>query len=298
MPIKITVFAGLKWSTGKVHREVFSRMTKNFEVRYQDTYWFDQPSLDTDIEWCDILFSTLNWCPALDRMFKDPAVRKKMFFLCHGTPEIPGDVEYSQDFLYGVTSDVILPYVLEKTNIRNAYVMPNGVDMNLYTHIPRSGELKTLGWVGDYTAKCKRFEMLQPIIYGTGLAPKATTSGNSIPADKMDEWYREVDILVVLSGPEQWAETGPLPPFEAVACGIPVVGTRVGNSGKIPGPKFETVEEAVEIINDLKQHPEKVRELAMQQYEFVKSYFSYDAIAPIWEDALTRARDEKVESNA
>jgi hypothetical protein len=301
MPIRILVFAGLKWSTGKVHREVFRRMTKNFEVRYQDTYWFDQPSLDRDVAWCDILFSTLNWGPALDRMFKDPAVRKKMFFLCHGTPEIPGDVEYSQDFQYGVTSDAILPYVLEKTTIRHAYVMPNGVDMTLYTRIHRSGELRTLGWVGDYTAVCKRFDMFQPIISGTGLTPKATTSSTPIPADKMDEWYSDVDMLVVLSGPDQWAETGPLPPFEAVACGIPVVGTRVGNSRKIPGPKFDTVEEAVSIINDLKARPDAVRELARHQYAFVVANFSYDALAPMWERALTRcysARNEKVDGDA
>jgi hypothetical protein len=92
--------------------------------------------------------------------------------------------------------------------------------------------------------------------------------------------------MLVMSGPERWAETGPLTAFEAVACGAIVVGTNVGNSGFIPGPKFETVEEAIAIINDLKQHPEKVRELAKLQYEYVKANCSYDVIAPKWEKAL------------
>jgi glycosyltransferase involved in cell wall biosynthesis len=129
---------------------------------------------------------------------------------------------------------------------------------------------------------------------------KATISNPGVPEDEMDEWYRGVDILLVLSGPERWAETGPLVAFEAVACGVVVVGTRVGNSGFIPGPKFETVEEAIAIINDLKQHPEKVRELAKEQYEYVKANFSYDVIAPKWEKALFggAAGDNKFDGDA
>lgn len=284
MPRKVVVFAGLGWSTGKVQREVLGRL-HDCEVAYHDVQRYYPHLLDQDVNNCNIILSTLNLHGVLDNMFKSPELRRKVFLLCHGTPEIPGGVQYSADFRYGVTSDVITPIVHEKTNIRNPALMPNGVDFSLYTHVERSGELRTVGWAGAWWIPCKRFHMFQPIVNGVCLGVKATT-GAQLPVDQMDGWYRDVDILLVMSGPEQWAETGPLTAFEAVACGIVVVGTRVGNSGFIPGPKFETVEEAVAIINDLKQNPEKVRELSKQQYEYVKANWSYDVIAPMWEEAL------------
>jgi glycosyltransferase involved in cell wall biosynthesis len=218
-------------------------------------------------------------------MFNTPELRRKVFLICHGTPELT-QKDYSTDFRYGVTSEAILPVLAEKTNIRNPHVMPNGVDFSLYTHVERSGVLNVIGWAGAWQIPCKRCHMLQPIVNGTWMGVKATTSNPGLPEDKMDEWYRGIDILLVMSGPERWAETGPLTAFEAVACGAIVVGTNVGNSGRIPGPKFETVDEAIAIINDLKQHPEKVRDLTKEQYAYVKENFSYDVLAPMWEKAL------------
>jgi len=285
MSRKVVVFAGLGWSTGKVHREVLSRIP-DCKVAYHDAYQYFPRSLDEDVKDCDLILSTLNCHFACNGMFKTPELRRKVFLLCHGTPEISEGVEYPQDFRYGVTSEAIIPVLHAKTNIRNPYVMPNGVDFSLYTHVERSGVLKVVGWAGAWHIPCKRFHMFQPIVNGVRLGVKATTNYPGLPVDEMDGWYRDVDVLLVMSGPEKWAETGPLTAFEAVVCGAIVVGTNVGNSGLIPGPKFQTVEEAIAIINDLKQRPEKVRELAKEQYEYVKANWSYDVIAPTWERAL------------
>jgi glycosyltransferase involved in cell wall biosynthesis len=109
-----------------------------------------------------------------------------------------------------------------------------------------------------------------------------------------------VDILLVLSsGPEESVETGPLSAFEAIACGIPVVGTAVGDFRHIPGPKFSTVEEGIALLEQLKRDPERVRDIAKQQYEALMSRWSYDVTAKLWEEALfSAAGKNELDGNA
>jgi mannosyltransferase len=45
-----------------------------------------------------------------------------------------------------------------------------------------------------------------------------------VPVDQMPDWYRALDIYVA---PQRWEGFG-LTPLEAMACGVPVVATRVG----------------------------------------------------------------------
>jgi glycosyltransferase involved in cell wall biosynthesis len=88
--------------------------------------------------------------------------------------------------------------------------------------------------------------------------------------------------LLITSGPEPYIETGPLPPFEAIASGIPVIGTNVGNFRKIPGPKFTTTDEAAAIIRVLKSDPAQVRSLAEEQYNWVVENWTYKTLASSW----------------
>ena len=50
----------------------------------------------------------------------------------------------------------------------------------------------------------------------------------------------------------------------------------------VPGPKFDTVEEAIEIIADLRSDHEKVKALALEQYNFVIENYSYKVLAKEW----------------
>jgi glycosyltransferase involved in cell wall biosynthesis len=219
----------------------------------------------------------------------DRRTRNKVLIVCHGFEEI-FDGDYCVDFNYSVTSDVLLPLI--QKYVKNVKVVPNCVEPALYTHVERCGELKVVGWAGASWVWYKRFKMFQPIVDGAGLLGKVTDP--VIPVDKMDEWYQDVDILLVLSGPEEFKETGPLPPFEAIVRGIPVIGTAVGNFKHIPGPKFETIEEGVRILTELKHDPARLRKLASDQLECVLANWTYSVVAHKWEDAMFAPMRRKV----
>ena len=103
---------------------------------------------------------------------------------------------------------------------------------------------------------------------------------------EMVAWYSTIDVLLITAGPENWCETGPLPAFEAIASGVLVIGTNVGNFSRVPGPKFSTVEEAVQILNDLKNNPEKVKQFAKEQYKCVMELWTYEKNAGQWKTML------------
>jgi glycosyltransferase involved in cell wall biosynthesis len=60
---------------------------------------------------------------------------------------------------------------------------------------------------------------------------RADEYGCRIPADRMLEWYRALDVLV---HPSFDAEGFPLPPLEAMASGVPVVLTRIPSFDPLP----------------------------------------------------------------
>ena len=115
----------------------------------------------------------------------------------------------------------------------------------------------------------------------------------SLNYDEVRNWYSGIDLLLITSIPEAKHETGPLPAFEAIVSGIPVIGTAVGNFANIPGPKFTTIEEGIEIVNTLKSDPEKMKALAKEQYEYVITNLTYNSFANKWREALLYVSDLK-----
>lgn len=102
----------------------------------------------------------------------------------------------------------------------------------------------------------------------------------------MNEWYQSIDVLLVTAGPEEEREAGPLPPFEAIASGVLVIGTNVGNFQFVPGPKFSTIEEAATILNALKKDPETIRQISAAQYDFVMQNYTFEICAQKWAEAF------------
>jgi hypothetical protein len=269
------------------------RKIPNCEAIFYNYGFFNPSDFMQNMKSCDACLTTLSLHTGILKFVKDPSWQRKMLFVVHGDTETK-DVEYSETLRYSVVSDVIIPRMPSNLNI---LVTPNGVDPSLYTHRERDGTLKIVGWAGAASVPVKRFHMFQPIVDAAGLQSKTTV--HQIPSEQMDGWYQDVDILLILSGPEEFVETGPLPAFEAIACGIPVVGTRVGNFSKIPGPKFSTVEEGIALLQELKNDPERVRDIAKQQYEAVMKDWSYDVTAKLWERALfSGARENEFDGDA
>jgi glycosyltransferase involved in cell wall biosynthesis len=297
--MKITVLAHTEWAIGRVHNDIAEQLKEyTFKFYNQASFYFE--AFLNDAKSSDIIMTTLNNYIYITSLFKTPEEQKKIVIVAHGISEIKNVMahnefkEFSKYITYSVTSDVIYPYHPMKP-----LITPNSVNPSLFKYCERSGSVNTLGWCGAYDVEIKRFDWSYKIAKKSGL-PLSMASGLSF--DSIKKWYESIDILLITSGPDVSEETGPLPAFEAIACGVLVVGTSVGNFSHIPGPKFSTIEDGVICINSLKNDPEYVRALAKEQYIYVMNHFSSKVAARGWkkmfDQAFNRSRNVEDSTNA
>jgi hypothetical protein len=85
-----------------------------------------------------------------------------------------------------------------------------------------------VGWVGNFYRESKRFDIALKVAEELKTALKIAGPPNSlyyIEHSKMPEFYRNLDCLLVTSE----VEAHPLVVYEALACGVPVVMSKVGD---------------------------------------------------------------------
>jgi glycosyltransferase involved in cell wall biosynthesis len=258
----------------------------NFEFRFID--WNKDGGIgnfNENYAWCDLCIT--NAC-SVDILSHVPNRERKIFFVSHGFEEGWGN---DATLTYGITSSVLSHMFPPGTHL-----VPNGVDPDDFTYRQRDGHLNTIGWCGAPRQGYKQVHWAEAIAKGLDIPlsvtanPKYTTpeAWKGMNYDEIREWYGTIDLLIVTSIPEGSKETGPLPPFEAIVSGIPAIGTPVGNFRDVPGPKFTSVEEGIEIINKYKNNPEALKQLAKEQYEYVMNNYTYERLAPIWNSAILK----------
>jgi hypothetical protein len=290
---KLFIWAENGWAIGKIHHNLEKYLSDEFEFIYCDWgSWDELGRLYNQYQICDLFMScyvgqyyTLGQFPELNM--------KKAIFVAHGFEEMKG-VDPSPLATYGMVSRSIEH--LFPSDIK-PFFTPNCVELDDYTHREHSGSTTNIGWCGAPRIWFKQFEWAKEISkqFGTELQISCKTPFED-PADwtplstsEIKEWYSKIDILLITSIPNGQSETGPLPAFEAIASGVVVIGTPVGNFKEIPGPKFSTVEEAVQILNELKNDNERVRQIAKEQYECIVEKWNYKVVAEKWREMLRSA---------
>lgn len=282
---RIVVIADITWAIGRIHKDIEEELRNEYEFRYYNSANFILSDFLKTFRESDLCLSTLNLHNSLLDIIKTPQERTKLIFVCHGQSEIHKNIAWSKHVTYGSVSDILIPYFPVIP-----YIVPNGVNADLFLRKPRSGIISTLGWCGATRSPVKRYDWSLDIARKTRLP---LSIAETLNLDDLKQWYHSIDILLVTSGPESSVETGPLPPFEAIASGTLVVGTSVGNFRNVPGPKFSTIAEAVAIVNELKSHPECVQQLADEQYSWVMANWTYKTLASSWKtmfDKVVTAR--------
>ena len=280
MKRKVFAFTRLHWSVHNVILGVEKALQNDFEFKYLDcTGPYSFSEFMELYDWCDTLLTNLEPILTLKNCFSNINF-KKVLFISHGSIENDLIKDYDPETNYGMTSDCLKP--LFPPNLK-LYLTPNGVNPSIFKYKKRDGTLKTLGWGGCPNIPSKRIEWAHILSKNTNL-PLSIGYGKS--SKEIIEWYHTIDLLIVTAGPEPYVETGPLPPFEAIVSGVPVIGTYVGNFAKIPGPKFFNLDDAASMIKYLKENPQRMREIADEQYEYVMNNFTYEKLAPLWRRAL------------
>ena len=280
MKRKVFAFIGLNWSVHRVVLGIEKNLNTEFEFRYLDsTEHYTAYQFMKLYNWCDVVLTNLETIRTLKACF--PSIEfKKILFISHGAIENRVVKEYDSNSCYGMTSNVLKNLFPSHLKL---YLTPNGVDPSIFKYKERDGSLKKLGWGGCPTIPSKRVEWAHEISKRTNLP---LSIGYGMTFEEIIDWYHTIDLLIVTAGPDLYSETGPLPAFEAIVSGVPVLGTYVGNFANIPGPKFFNLDDACSMIEYLRDNPLRMKQIANEQYEYVMNNYTYEKLAPLWKKAL------------
>jgi len=279
---KILVYCDTRWAIGRIYKDVDKYLNNEFSFTYYDWAKHSPDVIIPLIKEYDICITNLviiSHFKSLDISSDD---LKKTIFSCHGFAEFNHlkDFSFPTEPIYSITSNSISSLFPEnmQPDLIHTY---NGVELSNFNYVKRNGNIEKIGWCGNSLVDWKRSNWAIDISNKTNLLLSFATS---LSYDDLKLWYNKIDVLLINSGPEYWKETGPLPAFEAIASGVLVIGTSVGNFAEVPGPKYATVDEAIEILLELKQDSDKVKQLANEQYEYVKNHLSYEVLANQWRE--------------
>ena len=290
---RLFIWAENGWAIGKIHHNLERYLSDEFEFIYCNwNSWDDVGATINFYNTCDLFMTIYMGQSHILAQYTDINM-KKCIFVAHGFTEmhVPNPSPLAT---YGMTSRSIEH--MFPSDIKPFFV-PNCVELDDYVHKEHSGLTNNIGWCGAPRVWFKQYDWAKEIAkqFGTKLHVTAKTpfedpaDWNAITNEEVKEWYSTIDILLITSIPNGESETGPLPAFEAIASGVVVIGTPVGNFKEIPGPKFSTIEEAVQILNELKNDPERVKQIAKEQYECIVQKWNYKVVSEQWREMFRSA---------
>ena len=275
----IGIFADAIWSMGSIVKDL-QHIIKEWDISildYREQY--EEP------DFIQVLneFDAVTWmCLASLNVFPE---LKNAAGMCLGLAEFNLFNSLTQEkmpkIMAGQNATTCAEMSLKYPNCE-IYYTPASARVSRFVPKKMAPKVKKLGWVGSSTHKKhgafgdnKRESMFLEICEMAGKA--AVFSESDYVYENMQDFYNGVDVLLCTS----LLEGGPLGPFEAIACGVPVISTKVGLVAEMKTvPFFETKEEAWELIKWYDQ--EGWQSLWEAQYkEFVES-FSYEATAYLW----------------
>jgi hypothetical protein len=226
--MKVFIFSDTHWALGRIHRDVMKQL--NHEVQYTDWARYSWKEFMDNYQWCDKCITNLVAYKSLKPSF--PYLDfKKCIFVSHGAVEHE-NVEYDPNLKYGMVSDCLAELFPPSIT---PFLMPNGVDPEEFNYIPKNGPIMSLGWCGAPHVASKQIGWATEISKQTTIPLKIASN---LTYNEVRNWYNTIDILIVTAVPIRYKETGPLPAFEAIVSGVPVLGTPVGNFRHVPGPVY------------------------------------------------------------
>lgn len=259
----VLVLADQGGAIERLHKNVAVHISAHFTLKFYESSNFDEQKFAKEFHLADLCLTTGRWLDTLTNSCKlsAPEFQKKIVAVCHDRADIPQT--WSPDITYGATADDLLQLMPAGSQLAFAGVAPLRISRK-----QPSGKIETLGWFG------KESDLALSVSQASGI-PLSVSDAESFP--QVQEWYRSIDVLLFAEGPEVRA-------FEAIACGVMVIGTN-----QVPGPKFSTIEEAAQILRELAGSPERTKDLAMAQYKWLVSNRAINVLSKSWTSMLEAA---------
>lgn len=287
--MKVCMFTDSKWALGIIARDLKASWP-NYDVDIIDWADYYPPERINDIyNKYDVIIVNI----AGKSVFNHLKDKRKILFRTDGFDEFnncggPLEVENT----YAAVSEPLMKLYPKDSKV---FWTPSGANPALYTYKQRDGSINKIGWCGAPRVSFKQIDWAIEIAKQTEIPFNITSSvpcehnvqiWQPLTHDQVREWYSTIDLLLVTSIPNGISEGAPNPAFEAILSGVPVIGTPTGNFAKVPGPKFSSIEEGVNIVTYLKYNPDDLKAIAKEQYDYVIKNFTYEAFAYRWKEAI------------
>lgn len=295
--MKVCIFTDSTWALGRVAKDLKISLT-NHEVDIIDWSGHSHEALRNMYNHYDVIVCNI----AGKFLFNHLTDKRKILFRTDGFDEFNHSGPLEIENTYCAVSEPLMKLFPEGSKV---FWTPVGGNPALYKYAPRDGTLSKIGWCGAPRTWFKQSHWALDIAKQCGI-PISITSAvpcehdvqiwQPITHEQVCEWYSTVDMLLITSFPNGISEGAPNPSFEAILSGVPVIGTPTGNFAKVPGPKFSTIEEGVQIVKRLEYNPEELVAIAKEQYDYVMKYFTYDAFAYMWDEAFEYVHNLSKES--
>ncbi len=192
-----------------------------------------------------------------------------------------------------------------KLNIDNIFVLKDGVDFDLFPLSTRDQDSFVFGWVGNSSIQVSGgYAGID--LKGVKLIKNATAKANvklhildvtsqaKVPqAEMFNEFYSKIDCYICASESEGTPNTV----FESLACGIPVITTKVGNVRDVVIDGFNgflvdrNEESLIKAINNVVKNKTRFKKNRMEIRESVR-HFSWRLKTINWEMFLDHIFDQ------
>lgn len=196
------------------------------------------------------------------------------------------DIKVAQKFKYiGANNKKIYGILKRLAPEKEITLLSHGVDLEKFK--PKPSGTFTVGWVGSTTRQSKRYKLAKEAVetmpnVTLKLAGHVSHKKLFIHPDKMPAFYHSLDCLLVTSE----TESHPLVVYEAMASGVPVITTPVGNirefikqrENGLLIPRNCNVDHIRDAINTLRNDPALARRLSVNARETVEQRLNWPLI--------------------
>ena len=186
-------------------------------------------------------------------------------------------IKYTEGPTFHCVNEEIQKSAKEKYNV-NATLIKAGKPTADFTQFKTIKKISTLGLngnpkIGEAWCQVKRPDMFKEIAEKSGC--KHSFIFNS--PEKDNKIYKDIDMYVCTST----YESGPAGIMECALSKMPVISTNTGHGKNIKSIKtFETVDEAVSIINELNSSPKLLNDYIEEVYNEVINEYDWSTVTP------------------
>jgi len=277
-----------EWSWGLTSKELFEKL-KEYNVNIEFHNIISDKSIDKDL----VLVQTTGLLKAMHNTELMNKLYKKLIIRLGGNKLIKHTNTYVRKYLKN--SNLIIAtnkklYMFGKAFNKRTKLIPNGFDLNKWYYLDKKFNSNKLvgGFAGNisnsYYYHYKGFDYVTQAfkISNTELKLALFGTGQIKYEDMLEKFYKEIDFLILPTVGEGCSNVI----SEALACGVPVLTTRLaGFHGEVLKDRENVIfierniNDIAEKIKYLNENRELLRKIAINGRKFAEQYHDINKIA-------------------